>query len=406
MTRILHTSDWHLGASLEGLSRDEEHAKFLGWLADTLTEQHIDVLVVAGDVFDQAQPSSESQRLYYRFLHKVARRPLRKIVVVGGNHDSASRLDAPRDILLSFDVHVVGGLGADRDTWNRCLCPIDDGDGVACVIAAVPFMHEFRLGVRTALQDESVIRASFTEAFRGFYQELANRAEAIAKGAPLIATGHLAAEGAERGDAPAEVHLIGTIGALSSSIFDPRFSYVALGHVHRSFHVGESRAWYCGTPVALGLAESKVPRRVFVYDTDAPEAPVPVIVPSFRELKRIRGPLDRVIDEIRGVTWETPLPPFLYTEVEVEQYTAGIEGQIVQAAEDHLRKGMRLLHPKQVKVGATNGAVDEARHQRLKDLAPEEVFKRLCALRGEVADDTLLNAFRSLLSSPEDEVTR
>jgi exonuclease SbcD len=403
MTRILHTSDWHLGATLEGLPRDEDHRLFLDWLARAIPAERIDVLVVAGDVFDQAQPSADAQRLYYQFLRKVSD-SLGAVVVVGGNHDSASRLDAPRDILAALHIHVVGGLSADRASWDRCLCPIRDRNGsVACVIAAAPFVHEFRLGVRTALRDESEIRASFIEAFGSFYRDLADRAQSRWPSAPLVTTGHLAAEGATRKDAPAETHMIGTIGALPATIFDARFSYVALGHVHRSYHVGGSRAWYCGTPIPLNLAEAQSPRQVLVFDTDDPQGkPSSVVVPSFRRLVKISGELDHVKKSLRSLEWDGPLAPFVCVEVEVDRYAPGLEAEVIRAAEANPRGGMRVLQPRQVpKGGAAKEPVPTM--PSLAELKPEQVFTRLCEARGEQPDDHLMNAFRSLLSEVEEE---
>ena len=70
--KILHTSDWHLGVSFEGISREEDHQFFINWLIDTLKEQQIDILIIAGDVFDQPQPSAEAQKIYYQFLFQVS----------------------------------------------------------------------------------------------------------------------------------------------------------------------------------------------------------------------------------------------------------------------------------------------------------------------------------------------
>lgn len=403
MTRIVHTSDWHLGATLEGLSREEDHQLFLEWLEGALVEHGAEVLVIAGDVFDQAQPSAEAQRHYYGFLRRVAGK-VRQVVVVGGNHDSPSRLDAPQEVLSALNVHVVGGVSADRATWERCLCEVDGaGARPACVIAAVPFVHEFRLGVKTALRGEDEIRASFTEAFGGFYRHLADCAEARAHGAPILATGHLAAEGAQRGDAPADIHMIGNIGALSPSIFDQRYCYVALGHVHRSYRVKDSRAWYSGTPVPLGIAEASAPRRVLLFDTDHPSAePTAIQVPAFRMLTKLRGTVDDVSSAIAALTWETPLAPFVYTEVEVDRYGASVELELIRAVESHPRGGIRLLQPKQVLRGSGAPPTRQA-GERLRDLAPEDVFRRLCSARGVEPDEPVLRAFRSLLSSLPEE---
>src|SRR4051812_29205135 len=121
--RILHTSDWHLGQLLHEHARAWEHARFLTWLLETLAAERVDALLVAGDIFDTANPPAESQAAWYEFLARArARFPALDIVVIGGNHDSASRLDAPTPLLDAFRIHVVGGFEPDR-----LLVPIQGG---------------------------------------------------------------------------------------------------------------------------------------------------------------------------------------------------------------------------------------------------------------------------------------
>lgn len=98
--RVLHTSDWHLGQTLHGCSRAHEHAAFFTWLEEVLVEEEVDALVVAGDVFDVANPAPAAQTAYYRLLARLrSRLPELDVVVVGGNHDSPERLDAPAGLL-------------------------------------------------------------------------------------------------------------------------------------------------------------------------------------------------------------------------------------------------------------------------------------------------------------------
>jgi len=106
--RVLHTSDWHIGRTLYGRKRYEEFEAFLTWLAETIQQNRIDALLVSGDVFDTSAPSNHAQELYYRFLCRVAASACRHVVVVAGNHDSPSFLNAPKELLKALDVHVVG----------------------------------------------------------------------------------------------------------------------------------------------------------------------------------------------------------------------------------------------------------------------------------------------------------
>mgnify|MGYP003701507559 FL=1 len=105
---ILHTSDWHLGRRLYGRMRYEEFAAFLNWLEETISARHVDVLIVAGDIFDTMTPSNRAQALYYEFLGKVSTLCCEHIVIVAGNHDSPTFLDAPSQVLKFLNVHVIG----------------------------------------------------------------------------------------------------------------------------------------------------------------------------------------------------------------------------------------------------------------------------------------------------------
>ena len=108
--KILHTSDWHLGRSLYGRKRYQEFTQFLDWLRVTIENESIDVLLVAGDIFDTSTPSNRAQELYYRFLYEVSGSCCRHIVVIAGNHDSPSFLNAPKQLLRALNVYVVGQI--------------------------------------------------------------------------------------------------------------------------------------------------------------------------------------------------------------------------------------------------------------------------------------------------------
>ncbi|MDO5615109.1 MAG: exonuclease subunit SbcD, partial [Cruoricaptor ignavus] len=106
--KILHTSDWHLGRTLYSKKeRLAEHTAFLDWLIAIIQEKSIDILLIAGDIFDTASPNSTSQKMYYDFLVKVKHIGCQHIIIVGGNHDSPSFLNAPKDILAALDVSVI-----------------------------------------------------------------------------------------------------------------------------------------------------------------------------------------------------------------------------------------------------------------------------------------------------------
>lgn len=397
--KILHTSDWHLGASLEEASREADHRAFLDWLVETVRQEGIEVLIVAGDVFDTATPSAEAQGLYYRFLHRLGGTDLRQVVVVGGNHDSAARLDAPRELLAAFGIHVVGGLDGPQDL-DRCLCPVTDAEGqVRLVIAAVPFAHEWRLGYRSAeTTAESTERLG--EPFRRLYADLADRAQALHPGVPLVATGHLAVAGSAKDDAPQEIHLIGSLGGLPTGIFDARYAYVALGHIHRGYRVGGTAAHYCGSPIALNVKEGRHPRTVNRVELGASgEAVVDRLeVPGTRQVLELRGDLATVQARLAALDCSGDLPPMVKVDLQVARFQVGLE--------EALRDFLAALDPRPVLVGLTQTALRVAEADpegtpapppRLAELTPRDVFRLLCEARGERHEE-LAPLFETLMN--------
>ncbi|MFT7581865.1 MAG: exonuclease SbcD, partial [Myxococcota bacterium] len=314
MMRLLHTSDWHLGATLHGVSCDPDHRRFIQWLVETLDSESIDVVVVVGNIFDLAQPSAEAQSLFYEFLALASATRVRRIVVVGGNHDSATRLDATRPVMEALKIHIVGGLSADEASWEQALCPVHNSDGALLgVVAAVPYVHEFRLGVRTTSGDVRGMAEATRRGFKHLYTTLADGAAARFPDVPLVATGHLTCSGAGDDDYGTPIHQVASIGGLPPEVFDPRFDYVALGHVHRSFQVGPGPVWYSGSPIPLKLHDMAAPRRVLLVEvaTSTETRVSPLEVPVFRELLAVEGDADSVAERIATVQSPAPFGPLI-----------------------------------------------------------------------------------------------
>ncbi len=382
--RILHTSDWHLGASFHLASRAREHARFLSWLRGTLRAEAVDALVVAGDVFDSSLPSAEAQSAYYGFLAGVAADAQadgvhRQVVVVGGNHDSPARLDAPREVLQALRVHVVGGYEQAREA--EVVWPLTGTSGQPeAVVVALPYVHEHRLGLNT-WSDPIEVRRDLAGRFRSLYARLADRARAAWPGLPLLATGHLACgtHGELRGDAPRPTHLFDALGALPVDVFDPGFAYVALGHIHRSYRLGESAAWYAGTPVALRVEEAETPRRIWQVDlssTGSTEV-AEVRVPAARSILRVEGSMDEVRDRLRGLRWPTEeLPPLLDVRL-TSPVAIPDRWAAVQAAWEGRAEADRPELAEVRVVAPTPEPGAEAPRPALNQQTPLELFRRL-----------------------------
>lgn len=405
--RILHTSDWHLGIRHGPASRAPDHDAFLAWIHEQLAEREVDALVIAGDIFDSMQPSADALSRWYRFLAGVSGSGVRQVVVVGGNHDSAARLEAPADILGALRVHVVGAVGLSEDSRERCVVPLHDHeDRVAAVCIAVPYVHEFRLGVRTTDLDATATRQAFRTRFTELYRDLVDAAVAAWPGVPVVATGHLTVGGeARREDYPHEIHQVGTLDALPVDVFDPRIQYVALGHIHRSYPVGGNRrVWYSGSPIAFSLPEAGTPRRVLQVELDPEPTGTarvePVEVPAVRALLELREAPDALIERIRTLTWSDPQPPLLFCRVVADAYPADLSTRVHEALATHPEDRRPVLAElRQERSTPIAPHEEEAPLPALSDLSPSDVFATLCQSRGLREDDPVFSAFAQLHSA-------
>ena len=276
---ILHTSDWHLGRRLYGRLRYEEFELFLHWLQDTISAQKVDILIVAGDIFDTMTPSNKAQALYYEFLGKVSRSCCQHVVIVAGNHDSPTFLDAPSNVLKFLNVHVIGTACDDLDDEVLLL---NDAKGIpSCIIAAVPYLRD--RDVRSSGAGESMDSkdASVISGICAHYDAVAtiskDHQQAIAKAhnrhIPIIATGHLFASGGSTttDDGVRDLY-IGNLGKISAEMFDECFDYVALGHLHVPQRVGgREHIRYSGSPIAMGFGEAKQQKQVLLIQFGAAE---------------------------------------------------------------------------------------------------------------------------------------
>ena len=304
---ILHTSDWHLGRRLYGRMRYEEFAAFLSWLQDTISAQQVDVLIVAGDIFDTMTPSNKAQALYYEFLGKVSKSCCQHIVIVAGNHDSPTFLDAPSNVLKFLNVHVIGTA---CDDLNDEVMVLDDADGTPhCIIAAVPYLRD--RDVRSSQAGESMDSkdANVIAGICAHYDNVAGIAKAqqaeLAKTCqrhiPIIATGHLFAAGGTTTDDDGVRDLyVGSLGKISADMFDDCFDYVALGHLHVPQRVGgRENIRYSGSPIAMGFGEAKQQKQVLLVQFGVVENDIEnEVLASKAAIEHSLAPISAPIKEI------------------------------------------------------------------------------------------------------------
>ncbi|HET8574168.1 MAG TPA: exonuclease SbcCD subunit D C-terminal domain-containing protein [Edaphocola sp.] len=264
---ILHTADWHIGQLFHEYDRTYEHQQFLDWLLATLTAEKIDVLLVSGDVFDLSNPSAASIKMFYSFLNRaVKQNPDLQIIVTAGNHDSASRLESPKPLLESSNIHIVGLIEKDGNgsiDYSKITLPLKDkaGHTKAWCIAA-PFL---RMGDYPSIPGCANPYAEGVTAFyKAAYDYAASRKE---PGQAIIAMGHLHAQQAEVGDIDkTERPIMGGVECISAAAFDNNIRYVALGHIHKAQRIGgKEHIRYCGSPLPMSFSETHYKHQVIVF---------------------------------------------------------------------------------------------------------------------------------------------
>ncbi|MFZ5766714.1 MAG: exonuclease SbcCD subunit D C-terminal domain-containing protein [Thermodesulfobacteriota bacterium] len=403
--RLLHTSDWHLGHSLMSRDRRREHGRFLDWLLDCLRQHEIDVLLVCGDVFDSAAPPNYALRLFYDFLYRIPSTPCRKVVVIGGNHDSIATLHAPRNLLQLLQVHVVGGPGTGPEEE---LVPILAKNGeTAAIIAAVPFLRDRDLRLSVAGENHEEKSRALLTGMAAHYQGVMAAAERLRASSapagrmlPIIATGHLFVAGGVASEGVREL-FVGTLGDMPASVFPAGFDYIALGHLHRAQSI-DARIHYSGSPIPLSFGEVGWQKVVKVV-TFSPGELRPWVedlpVPCFQRLAVARGNLAEIRQSLTTLAATGPVDGRIWVEVQVSGASAAIDPQEeVAAAAAELP--LDILAVRRIREAALQSFGSAAIGERLDDLTPEDVLGRRLAMEVELSAEEreeLLRAFREAL---------
>lgn len=407
---MLHTSDWHLGRTLYGRSRFAEFEAFLDWLADTIEREGVDVLLVAGDVFDTSAPGNRAQQLYYRFLCRVAGSVCRHVVVIAGNHDSPSFLTAPRELLRALNIHVVGTV-SDQRADEVLLLASDDGVP-ELIVCAVPHLRD-RM-IRTVEAGESVAdkERKLVEGIREHYREVIDRAETIraeqGRTLPIVGMGHLftAAGQTVEGDGVRELY-IGSLAHVPAGIFPDTLDYLALGHLHIPQLVAgcESRR-YSGSPLPMGFGEARQKKSVCLVRFAPSEARQPPLIstieiPIFQQLERIAGEWEEIVTTIEELA-AAEAHAWLEVVYEGEEIIGGLRERL-----DELVAGthLEILRIKNNRIFA-RVLEQNASEETLGDLDVHQVFTR-CLEINEVPREqweSLCHVYReAVLSLHEDD---
>lgn len=390
----------------------------LDWLIGLIQRESVDLLIVAGDIFDTSNPPNYARRQYYDFLGKLRQTTCRHVLIIGGNHDSPAMLNATAEVLRYIDIVVVGS--STQEIENQVIEFKDAAGALEAVVAAVPFLRDRDIHYNQAGEDESTRTARLRAAIRKHYEVLGELVAPYQKKAvPILTTGHLYAHGAEASEKRSKIY-IGNRSNIAATDFPAVFDYVALGHIHRAQVVGGiDHVRYSGSLISLDFSETADTKVVYLLDFNATiadgvkvakkNAEEPgnyqlstVEVPVFRRLKRLAGKLEKVEASLEQFLAKRSLdnsaeslPPWIEVKVESEGPLPQLHEQLQALIGE---RPAELLSTQVIRTGSGK-KIDLQALPKLDDLSPEDVFERLCSgNNGELPDGypALLASFREL----------
>ncbi len=329
-----------------------------------------------GDVFDTTAAGNRAQELYYRFLRRAGSLGCRHVVVVSGNHDSPSFLDAPKELLKALEVHVTGSPSGNPEDEVLVL---RDGQGVPeLIVCAVPHLRD--RDIRTAEAGESIEdkERKLLDGIREHYAAVAACAEEkrreLGGAIPILATGHLFAAGGRtvEGDGVRELY-VGSLAHVDAGIFPPCFEYVALGHLHVPQKVnGSETVRYSGSPLPMGFGEAKQQKSVCVAEFGGRDASVRLLtVPVFQQLEQIRGDWDLISGRIFELASQGSRA-WLEVVYDGDEILGDLRERLEEAVGNTSMEVLRVRNTRAVEraLGADHGRRDPGRPGRGRRLPP------------------------------------
>lgn len=398
--RILHTSDWHLGRTLERQSRQAEQEAVLAQIVDLAQDQNCDLVLVAGDIFDTATPPAWAEALFYDTVKALADGGKRAVVVIAGNHDQPERLSAAWALAQRMGIFILGlpqDLARGGSEHVSCIASGPSwlelgwkGKSEQAVLAALPYPSEARLGELLSLEiSQEELAEGYARRVREIFMSLSDhfRADTV-----NLAMSHLYVQGGQSSDSERPIQL-GSAPAVPVE-FLPQAQYIALGHLHRPQALPGGRGRYSGSPLAYGFGEAAGQKSVSIIDLAPGCDPKIETIPlsAGRSLQIWEA---KSIAEVRALCEKgKDRNAWIRLDLHLEEETSPVE-----------IRGLNELSPSFVQVRLLVPLKEGAQRERRAALPVDQLFSRFFKEQtGQEPSAELIKLFLELLDEPEEDV--
>lgn len=396
--RILHTGDWHLGKNLEGQSRMDEQELFLNDFINIVEENDIDLVIIAGDVYDSSNPPARAEKMFYDTLKKLSKNGERLTLIIAGNHDNPERLVAAGPLAMEHGIIMVGTpktVVSCGEYGNHKVVSSKEGvveveiNGEKAVILTVPYPSEKRLNevLYGEMDDDEDRLKTYGERIKTLFDNLKQnyREDTI-----NLAVSHLFAMGSEEGGSERSIQLGGSY-IINGSYLPKEAQYIALGHVHKPQVVPgtNKRARYSGSPLHYNKKEININKKCFIIDVK-PKEECKISEVEFKVYKPIEiWKCESIEDAIEKCEINKDRECWVYLEIKCDRY---IREDEIKKIKD-IKKDILEISPKII------DSYDEEVAVSIQDKSFDEIFKDFYKKERNVeADEEVVELFLKLIS--------
>ena len=395
--RILHTADWHLGKNLEGHSRLDEQEMFLNDFVNIVEENNIDLVLIAGDIYDNSNPPARAEKLFYDTLKRISKNGERLTIVISGNHDSPERLVAAWPLAMEHGVIMVGTPKTIVEKGNYGKHKVlDSGEGYVeieinnekAVILTVPYPSEKRLNevIYNDMEEDEEKAVSYSDRIHKLFNDLSKH---FRKDTINLVVSHLFAMGSVEGGSERSIQLGGSY-IVSGDCFPKEAQYIALGHVHKPQIVPgtNKKARYSGSILHYNKKEINFQKKCFIVDVkkgeEAKVTEVPIKVYKPIEIWKCNS-----IDEaISKCAENKDKNSYVYLEIKTDRY---ILEDVIKEMKSYKNDILEILP-------VIKNEDDEEEMEERREKSFEELFKDFYKKeRGVEPDEEVVNTLLSIL---------